>query len=110
MYVAPKDVIDEILIADYTELSWEVWRLRQAKAIVAIIAVAMTGLAWLANSARALLEGNTGPALSAAFSPDGPRVVTASEDSTARLDRLMVAAEAMDGQLRLAGRANRLSS
>jgi hypothetical protein len=31
-YVAPKDVIDEILIADYTELSWEVWRLRQAKA------------------------------------------------------------------------------
>src|SRR4051812_34215273 len=30
-YLAPKDVIDEILIADYTELSWEVWRLRQAK-------------------------------------------------------------------------------
>src|SRR4051812_21675454 len=31
-YVAPKDVIDEILIADYTELSWEVWRRRQRKA------------------------------------------------------------------------------
>jgi DNA-binding beta-propeller fold protein YncE len=34
---------------------------------------------------RGLLKGHSGPVLSAAFSPDGQRVVTASDDKTARL-------------------------
>ena len=32
-----------------------------------------------------VLEGHTGAVLSAAFSPDGTRVITASDDQTARL-------------------------
>ena len=46
-----------------------------------------TARLWDAATGKALvtLEGHTGPVISAAFSPDGTRVVTASWDQTARL-------------------------
>ena len=39
----------------------------------------------LARGERAVLRGHEGPVNSAVFSPDGAKVVTASEDGTARL-------------------------
>ena len=40
---------------------------------------------WLEHRELAVLQGHTGAVRSAAFSPDGTRVVTASQDRTARL-------------------------
>jgi hypothetical protein len=42
-------------------------------------------LAWLALRERLILAGHETPVLSAAFSPDGKRIVTASWDKTALL-------------------------
>ena len=49
-----------------------------------------TARVWEAASGRlvAVLKGHGGPVKSAAFSPDGARVVTASDDNTARVWRL----------------------
>jgi hypothetical protein len=41
--------------------------------------------AFLRQREREILSGHTGPVLSAAFSPDGGRILTASDDKTARL-------------------------
>jgi WD40 repeat protein len=43
----------------------------------------------------AVLKGHSGPVRSAVFSPDGERILTASDDTTARIWRIFPTAQAL---------------
>jgi len=59
--------------------------LRQARSLANTERIVPTLAKWEHAPGRSVLRGHSGPVVSAAFSPDGTRVVTASLDHTARL-------------------------